>query len=52
MTFDLPSLRSVFQPSRRTRSDMDNMFDDSLIILKINLSVPCYQEMNKIFIHH
>ena len=27
MTFDLPSLRSVFQPSRSTRTDTDNMFD-------------------------
>jgi HSP20 family protein len=27
MAFDLPSLRSVFSPSRRSSTDIDNMFD-------------------------
>jgi hypothetical protein len=28
MRFDLPSLRSVFQPSRKTRANIDDIFDD------------------------
>lgn len=28
MAFDLPSLRSVFSPSRRSSTDIDNMLDD------------------------
>ena len=28
MRFDLPSLRSVFHPFRRSNTDMDHMFDD------------------------
>lgn len=28
MAFDLPSLRSVFHPSRRSSTAIDNMFDD------------------------
>lgn len=28
MAFDLPSLRSVFQPSTSTRTDIDHLFDD------------------------
>ena len=28
MAFDLPSLRAFFHPSRRSSTDIDNMFDD------------------------